>query len=140
MQALTVHHYWAWAISQGIKRVENRPRWTAHRGPLAIHAGVSHNSLEASRELLLKLGHEPPTEESLTFGAIIAVVDLVDVVEYDPRLPELLDRSGLAGDPFATGPVCYILANPRPLITPIACRGMQGFWKLPADLAAQLTI
>lgn len=139
MQALTIHHLWAWAIAEGIKRVENRSRRTSYRGPLAIHAGNSRDSLAASRSLLRKLGHNPPPDHKLTFGAVIAVVELVDVIEFDPRRRELLDcSSGLAADPFATGPVCYVLADVKRLRSPVYCRGQQGFWGLDGDLLASV--
>ena len=58
MKCITVRQPWADLIASGAKRVENRTWRTHHRGPLLIHAAK-------------------PT------GAIIAIVDLIDVVPIE---------------------------------------------------------
>lgn len=128
LKVLTVHQHWAWAIAAGYKLVENRTWRTDYRGELAILAGQSRQSLAASRELLASLGLEPPAEELLPFGAIVCLVELVDVVPV----------ADLAGDPFATGPWCWLLANARPLSHPLSCRGLLGLADLPPAAAAKV--
>ena len=126
MKALTIHQPWAWAIAEGIKQVENRVWSTPYRGELAIHAGKKWD--EAGREFLEGLGHTVP--DDLPRSAIVAVVDLVDVLPYESHLfgPDLL------ADPMATGPQCWLLENVRRLDQPIPCSGKQGIWE--SDLAS----
>ena len=120
MYVLSVQQPWAWSILQGFKRVENRTWGTAHRGPLLIHAGVSRGRLGA-------YGTGEPDEKRLTFGAILGVVDLVDVVE-------LARISGpLKAHRFAEGPVCWVLENPRRFRRPVPLKGRVGLFKPPAD-------
>lgn len=126
MKALTIQQPWAWAIAEGIKQVENRVWSTSHRGELAIHAGKKWD--EAGREFLERLGHSVP--DDLPRGAIVAVVDLVDVVPYDGSQPQLFGPN-LSADPFACGPQCWLLENVRRLDQPIPCRGAQGLWESP---------
>ena len=127
MKAITIQQYWAWAIVTGYKRVENRTWRTSYRGPLAIHAG--NREWPGSRETIESLGITVP--ETVPRGVILGVVDLVDVVRFDPHQPLLLDPYDLAGDPFATGPVCWILRNPRRLAEPIPMPGMLGLFDVP---------
>ena len=52
-------------------------------------------------------------------------------VVYCPRTHAWFDHDpyDLAGDYFATGPVCLILRNPKPFDRPIPVRGQQGLWE-----------
>jgi hypothetical protein len=138
MKALTIDAPWAWAIVHGHKRVENRSWRTSHRGPLAIHAGLSRRSDDTAAAIFAELGIEGPSPESLELlrGRVLGVVDVVDVVDYP-----LAGGDGLAGqarrcplldDPFATGPRCWLLAHPVPLDAPPARAGQQGLWTWPA--------
>ena len=130
MKAITIQQYWAWAIMAGHKGVENRTWGTSYRGPLAIHAGQSISLM--SRQIIQRiLGRDVPVD--CPRGALLGVVDLVDVVRFNPHQPLLLDPYDLAGDPFATGPVCWILRNPRALAEPIPMRGQLGLFEV-ADL------
>ena len=132
MKAITLHPLWAWLIIHGPKRVENRSWPILHRGPLAIHAG-KNRSLEAEDLAWLDaqgIRVEPPDPMPTQ-----QVLGIVEVVDCRPMGPDL------RGDPFASGPWCWILAHPRPLAEPIACRGRQGLWNidLPADCLTRPT-
>jgi len=147
MRAITVRQPWAWAIVHGGKDVENRTRNIAgaYRGPLAIHAGLApfeQNNM-ASRALRAAHGSETPT--TLHFGAIIGVVDLVDV-----HVSKRAHGPSHEGEPVCfdgatpTGHLCstwaqadhyhLVLANPRPLASPIPWRGQLGLWRVPDEL------
>lgn len=125
MKALTVRQPWAWAIIHGPKRIENRTWRTTYRGPLAIHAGRSTAWL---RERLPD-GTKVPADP-LVFGAIIGLVDVIDCVPVSDAGP----------DPFASGPFCWILKNPRPLRDPIYCRGAQLLWSAPDNVVTVPTV
>lgn len=138
MYALTIKQPWASPIMAGVKRVENRTWPTNYRGPLAIHAGLSIDP--AGEEVLAAAGAALPQDcEDLPRGVILGVVDLIDVVRY-PSVGakqqtlgvefERPDPHGLAEDPLASGPWCWILRNSRILPRPIPCPGQQSLWQI----------
>lgn len=116
MKTLSVRNPWAWAIAQGHKAIENRSWSTGYRGPLAIHASKTFDRA-ALNEIVERHGLVPPVDA--TAGAIVCVVDLVDVVQRS--------RSR-----WFTGPFGWILRNPRP-IQPIAIRGRLGLFEVPIE-------
>lgn len=156
MKALTVQQPWAWAIVHGGKDVENRTQTWSYRGPLAIHAGLRWSTLErrgngvwvhlttAMREADLPM---PWARAAFTFGAILGVVDLVDVHRSRPRRypmsgppveaccesPWAEARLGQPGDV-----VHLVLENPRPLQVPVPCRGALGLWTVPSGVVDQV--
>lgn len=65
-----------------------------------------------------------PDRTTLVFGAIIAVVDMVDILPV-----------GQVGvNIFATGPNCWLLERPRLIDPPIYIPGKRRLWTLPADI------
>jgi hypothetical protein len=120
MKALSVRQPWAWAIIHGGKRFENRTWRTDHRGPLLIHAARARVDLDAGRRLVPGL----PAEDELDFGALVGLVQLVDV------LPA---RECPRADPFVEGPLCWVLEDPRPLV-PVPYRGRLQLFDVPAGL------
>lgn len=143
LRILTVRQPWAWAIIHGGKDVENRVRNIAgdYRGPVAIHAGLAYDD-EAP---LWMLGSVCPPKESvsLVFGAIVGVVDLVDV---HPARPAASGRMVDWDDHTPPGKLCstwaapnayhLVLANPRPLPKPIPYRGALGLRRLDPETTA----
>jgi hypothetical protein len=126
MKALTIHAPWAWAIAHGGKDVENRTWPTNYRGPLAIHAGLSTASDRSFLHFLAEMGIKLDLPRDFPRGAILAVADLVDVLE--------LGDDALHDTPWAEGPVCWCLENVRALAKPLPCRGAQGLWTVPTEL------
>jgi hypothetical protein len=116
MRALTVRQPWAWAILYAGKDIENRS-WTNRHviDTIAIHAGYGVDPLEE-----LPRGVKIPSNEDLVRGAIIGVVDVVDVVDRH--------RSK-----WFSGPLGWVLRNPRRLKKPIFCKGSLGLWHLPQE-------
>jgi hypothetical protein len=127
LPAITIRQPWPWLILQGIKRFENRS-WRIltgaarleYRGPLIIHAAKPLYRLsDQQRKLIGRVAPHMPAAETLPTGAIVGVVDLVGCLSPDQ----------CGGDPLATGPICWQLANPRRLATPIPYRGAERvFW------------
>ncbi len=126
MRALTILQPWAEMIARGVKRVENRTWRTKYRGPLAIHVGKSLTWMESEDRDAWpeRYGVDMPRADELTFGAIIAVAELVDCVRVED-LP-----AGLRGHPFAAGPWCWVLGNVR-RVDPVRCKGAQLVWTTP---------
>lgn len=100
MKALTLHQPWATLVALDVKTIETRSWATKHRGPIAIHAGVSAKALdyfcwEADHcgevdECLLPLADRVRGEDmprgrmravhNLPLGAVVATANLVDCV------------------------------------------------------------
>ena len=125
-KVLSLLQPWAWAIIHGPKRVENRVWRTTHRGRLYIHAGKSMRALDAAdpAEWAARFGVPFPDRAALAFGAILGSVEVVDCVPVDD----------VRGDPWASGPWCWVLADSRPLPVPKPCRGAQRLFAVPDDL------
>lgn len=124
MKVLSVLQPWAWLIVHGPKRVENRSWQTAYRGSILIHAGKSRVRLGSGYEY----GDLPvalPSATAYDFGAIIGRARLIDCVPVEE----------LPGEPYASGPWCFVLADVEPLV-PFPCRGALGFFPPPADFTA----
>ena len=58
----------------------------------------------------------------LSLGFLIGVVDVVDCVRVEE----------VAGQPYAYGPWCWVLENPR-RIEPVAWRGSLSLFEVPVD-------
>lgn len=145
LRILTVRQPWAWAIIHGGKDVENRVRNIAggYRGPVAIHAAKGVGSTDefmANTVAVAKIGR--PVPFGLTYGAIIGVVDIVEV--HSPATD--LTRDDFCQSPM--GDLCsawaqietwhLVLANPRALAEPIPYRGALGLRRLAEDMAARV--
>lgn len=151
LRALTVRQPWAFAIAQGFKPVEVRTRRTTYRGPLFIHAGLTRdtkaelvrysddaaarldelggrgNFWEAAQLVPSQIFAPPAT--SLALGAIIALVELVDVHEANGCCTPWADpRYGLWH---------WELRRVRMLTQPVPCLGSLGVWKPDPAVAEQ---
>lgn len=109
MRIITVRQPWASLIAIGVKRIENRSMRISYRGELGIHAGLGVDDSHAAR-LFAYNQFGSADYAGLPCGAVIAVVDLVEVI----------DKSD---DPFFSGPFGWVLKNARALKEPYAMRG-----------------
>ncbi|MCU1677701.1 MAG: hypothetical protein JWM93_2459 [Frankiales bacterium] len=133
-RALTVRQPWAWAIFFG-KDVENRSRRTHYRGPLLIHAGLAWDETA-----FYPIGHGwVAPRANCPLGVILGTVDVVGCHDDawcwtpDGFCSPWAQGDGGTGDTFH-----WELANPRPLPTPIPCKGRLGLWTPPADVLEQM--
>jgi ASCH domain len=126
MKALSIHQPWAWAILRAGKTVENRTWPTNYRGPLLIHASKTRSSFD--REALIDwvkvYGVALPPWELMPTGGLIGIVDLVDCLPVNQTVLS----------PWVEGPVCWVLANPRPFPETVALRGMQGLFDVQDEM------
>lgn len=157
MRILTVRQPWAWAIIHGGKDVENRVRNIAGdwRGPVAIHVAkqedeeaysvpVLRDALEARyrtwspRGALARMRSEPAPKY---FGRIIGAVDLTDVHHAHSCPKHGQDAPWPLCSAWAESGDLYhlVLANPRPLASPIPYRGALGLRRLDEETIARVT-
>lgn len=141
MKGLTIWQPWASLITVGAKQFETRDWYTAHRGLLAIHAAKQFGSEERATcdeepfALALRRGGLG-SALALPLGAIVAVATLVAVHRAE-TLKGLHDQEREFGD-FSHGRFAWQLAYVRRLDAPIPCRGAQGLWDVPDDVARAL--
>ena len=133
MKVLTVGQPYASAIMEALKPVENRAWKTSYRGTLVIHAGLSKKWLHMTpKELRIQmkvLGNW----KLLPFGALLGTVELDDIVFYG-------HERAMHSNPFAYGPLCWILENPKQFKTPIPYKGRQGLWNIPDEIIKKALI
>ena len=127
LPALTVQQLFAELIVRGVKTIENRTWYTSHRGPLVIHAGTSTRVYRSDFPAFLGRVRAANAQHELDAlapigdlprGAILGTVDLIDVC----RLEDTYDS------PWAVGPWCWIVSDPRRLDAPIPRTGGRGLW------------
>ncbi len=137
MKILTVRQPWTWALVFGPKRIENRTWATRYRGDVAIHASANPEFRKTWRargpDWWRDLIPGCPEPDAMPYGCIIGTLELIDCVELQNLPDELL------GDRFASGPYCWLLDRPEPLLEPIACRGVLGLRDVPDGLALERT-
>ena len=114
LKALSFRQPWASLVLEGRKTLDLRTWSTKYRGPLAVYA-----SLEVEKDACEE--HEIDLSE-LTTGALIGVVDLVDVIPLDQAAYEACRDEHLAGRRFKEGLFGWVLENPR-TIEPQAIKG-----------------
>ncbi len=136
------------------KRIETRARRISYRGLLAIHAAASfpahyrdlnmNLAVPAITQALHRAGYfytalmfaMSPRHEVLPQGKIVAVCRLVYCIEITAEnAPPEPERS--FGD-YTPGRWAWHLENITALPKPIPCRGMQGLWRVPADVVARM--
>lgn len=119
LRVLSVREPYASFIVYSGKDVENREWPTNYRGPLVIHAAVK--VCEVGADYARHFDAMP--NQSVRPGHILGVVDLVDCVS-------VVD----AKSPWAEGPWCFVLKNPRPVPSPFAVKGKLGLWMPTAEI------
>jgi activating signal cointegrator 1 len=150
--ALSVRQPWATLLALRFKRVETRPRGTAYRGWIGIHASKRLGPEELAccfaasfAQALADAGIATPA--ALPLGAVLAVARLVDVQRIDAELAAELaaaDRahgtSELAFGNYTFGRSAWRFAEVVPLPEPIDACGALGLWSWtpPPGLLDQL--
>ena len=131
MKALNIHQPWAELIIQGRKTIELRTRRTNHRGLLAIRS--TKTVMDA---FCRQVEIDPAT---LVTGAILGIVELVEVIEMTPeRFQSLRAKHLSAGIAPGRRKWGWQLTNPRRLAQPIICSALPGMFTLPEEIASQI--
>lgn len=155
MRALTLTQPWCGLVAAGIKLVENRSRRmiaaTAIGRRFALHASkeIDERVYERLAEIdpALDLGLTPASELwyklSRITSAVIGVATLDSVLDpracgIDPDHPDAAAPLPPDQRRWFFGPIGYVLRDVIALPEPVPCRGWQGFWTLPEDVAARV--
>jgi hypothetical protein len=125
VKAITILQPWVHAVFHCGKTVENRSWVTEHRGLLLIHAGKSRRF---ARLTAYPDGTAVPPFDSLPLGAIVGQVKLIDCVP----------AWKLRRNPWTSGPICWVMSNPRVLAEPIPCAGQLRLWTPPDSVLAAI--
>ena len=129
MKALSIQQPWAYCITNGTKRVENRTWATPFRGRFLIHAGkkrqigVEHEIHLDSPEMVIDEMQRSP------IGAIVGVASLIGCVG-----PGSVPRGQRI---WAGGPWCFVLDDVRAFALPIPYKGSLGFFDVPDAIVAE---
>lgn len=146
MKAITLHQPYATLAAIGAKQYETRGFSTKHRGPIAIHAGKSHQTMNAITlelwrykdlpylkpfckhlvETIQEYTGKPYDEFIWPYGQIIAIADVVDCRPAYDLAKELPERVIAFGD-YGIGRYAWKLENVK-LINPVRVTGKQGLW------------
>lgn len=145
MKALTLWRPWPAMIfhvpEDQAKRLENRG-WRPPAGlighRIAIHAGehLDHRSLAECRRML---GPAAPTEAQALAKGIIGTAVVVGVLRANDLMTcgVHLEWAMTVGRWFV-GPFGWLLDEAITLPEPIPCKGRQGLWTVPSEIAARL--
>lgn len=164
--AISLKQPWAWAVLHAGKRIENRTWFSTKRGAIwiAASAQVTRGYYEYARLWLRQRGINVPELDELPAGAIVGSARVTGCIlpggfasdryrdctsariayqthgrnwgaEYKPPLA----RHPLAGDPFHfPDQFGYVLDDVRALASPVACKGLQRWWRVKPELLAEL--
>lgn len=148
--ALTLHQYWAHAMSPLlVKKIETRGWYTPYRGKLAIHAAASvpayakddfemnGAALETFAPLDIYTGDDL---KKLPLGVIVGVCDLVACVNTSTplALPPSPDTLEYHFGNFDRNRFMWMTENMRALKEPVPCKGSRMLWKVPTDIEARI--
>jgi hypothetical protein len=133
----------------GLKTYETRderfilPGVKRYRGPLAIHAAKkTFDPLDYDPRLCSQLAKDGlKTPENLVYGAVLCVLDLVDIVPTAQVRGSLDARELMYGD-YSTGRCALQTTNLRQLEIPELVKGHQGlfYWDVPSRLTQKLAL
>lgn len=133
MKALTLWRPWGNAIIYYGKDIENRV-WAPPAGVIgqriAIHNGLKLDPEGITTVLAMLRGDARAIGRDAAAlagpaGMIIGTVRVVGCARSSPS-------------PWFTGPFGWVLADPRPLVTPLQCGGALRLWDVPEEIAAEI--
>jgi len=127
MKAISLWQPWASAMALEFKKNETRSWHTNYRGPLLIHAAKTFP--QAAREFAMTeraLGRLP---KRLPFGALLGIVNLIDVVRVEEIRHQISAIERLYGD-YSDGRFAWITEGVEVFDTPIPCKGRQRFFEV----------
>ena len=139
MLCLSIRQPYAWAIVEGVKRIENRSWKTAHRGRILIHAGISPAEIHGTRPADWQAKGMPTLDsfDKLAYrGFILGSVRIVDIVPVEKINPFLRENHGQKH--FASGPLCWLLADPIKFTSPIPMLGKLSLFQVEDSILPEV--
>lgn len=139
MRALTLWRPWTWSIVYGPKRIENRP-WKPPANiigqRIALHSGKTYDKDGEAfiMERLNAIGGLPVIAED---QGIVGVATVVGVITTKDAAAHIHSPDGGHQFGWFFGPFGWVLEDVRP-IEPIAIKGAQGLWTVPAAIEQQI--
>ncbi|XP_063782427.1 activating signal cointegrator 1 isoform X2 [Pseudophryne corroboree] len=130
---LSMHQPWASLLVAGIKRVEGRTWYSAHRGRLWIAAAAKRPSpqeiseLEATYRVLLHKGIAFPKDYPTS--CLLGCVEVVDCLSQDQFVEQYPSLSQESASPFV-----FICRNAQELLIKFPIKGQHKIWKLDAKI------
>lgn len=136
MKALSLLQPWATSVVQGHKVWETRSFKTKYRGKLLIHASQKWTKAQSNLLFTDPFNKFLKPPHSLSVGAIIGSVDLVDCISteewFDMTVSEkwttnqMLDQIGFGN--FDAGRYAWHFQNPVEFERPVQASGALGIW------------
>jgi predicted transcriptional regulator len=126
MKCLSVCQPFAELIVQGKKTIELRKWNTKFRGEFLVHAAKNILEKDCKRMKVLP--------SSLTIGAIIGKVNLIDVKKYDSEKQihtDIKKHHSISNN--TKNKYGFILEKPMKLQVPIPCKGKLNFFEIEPD-------
>lgn len=145
MKCISVWEPWASLLACGHKAYETRS-WTppadCMKVTVAIHAGKSLAGMRCA-DLDPRLGaicdRALGRDHPYSFGSVIALGIISFTIPTDGLIGnEVVSAEKAVGD-WSPGRYAWRFTNMLQLGKPVACRGMQKFFNLPADVMEQIT-
>lgn len=136
MKALSLTQPWATLVTREAKRWETRSWRTHYRGPLAIHAARGFPNRARDLCQVEPFLSELRGAEPLPQGAIVAIVEVRDVMKTEAALTRFV----IEGTPeesfgdFSFGRWAWQLGILWTLAKPIPWSGSQGLWDVPDEV------
>jgi hypothetical protein len=140
VKAISLWEPWGTAIAKRLKAIETRHWATPHRGLLAIHCAKTHDHADFIRapEVSHYFARAGVTSDAdLSFGCIVAVVELVDCIPTtDLLIAGLVGHMEHSLGDYSPDRFGWLL---RPVVTlaePIPICGRQALFNVPDSLFA----
>ncbi|XP_054627276.1 activating signal cointegrator 1 isoform X2 [Dunckerocampus dactyliophorus] len=126
---LSMHQPWASLLVKGIKRVEGRTWYTAHRGRLWIAAAAKKPTPQeiAEVEAMYRCIYqkEPRFPSDYPTGCLLGCVNVTDCLsqeEFKEQFPSAREESA--------SPFVFICSSPQELLVKFPMKGKHKIWKL----------
>lgn len=130
MKALSLWQPWASAVALGHKVYETRSWSTDYRGPLAIHAAQASARAAWAIGVSALVARDFPAGFFFPRGGIVAVVQLVDVLEMTPELIAATAEKERRWGDWQPGRFAWKLEQPRALKWPVGLKGRQRLFNV----------
>jgi hypothetical protein len=118
--ALSVKQPWAELILRRRKHIEVRSWSSRYRGLLWLHTG---RVPDAEATHYFRLGELP-------LGAFVGIIEVIDVVPFDPDRWQKWRTDHMSPGPFRAGLFAWMIANPIRLKRPVPASGQKGLFAI----------